>query len=199
MRRMAQGDEASVRLAYQTYADTLYRFILRRLRGSVEDAEEIVNDVFVLAIRYGAGFEGRCSALTWLCSLARGCISDRRRAEASVRRIPRERVMAIEDESKRLLRKVHDPSLTPDLLAEQLDRVQLVQALLDTLTPDQREAVVLRYVEGFSVIEIAHLLKRSSKAVERLLERAKERPRHEIYLWFAEDSFRTLCLGLLTL
>jgi RNA polymerase sigma-70 factor (ECF subfamily) len=199
LRRMAQGEEDAVRLAYEAHADGLYRFALRRVRGSVEDAEEIVQDVFVAAVRYGAGFEGRCSAFTWLCTLARGRIAEKRRAETSAKRIPRERMMPIDDESRRLLRKVHDPSLSPEEIAERLDRARLVQDLLDSLTPEQREAVLLKYVEGFSVAEIAQIMKRSVKAVERLLERAKERPRQEMMGWFADESFRVLCLGVLML
>lgn len=197
LRRMARGDEEAVREVYATFADPLYRFILRRVNGSAEDAEEIVNDVFVTALRYGASFEGKCSAFTWLCSLARSKVTAQRRSATSLKRIPEESLMRIDDESKGLLRKVHDPSISPEEIVEQLDRVRIVQALLDTLSPEQREAVTLRYVEGFSVAEIAEVMKRSEKAVERLLERAKERPRQELFRWFGEESFRTLCLSML--
>ena len=58
VRRMARGDEDAVRRAYGAHADPLYRFALRRVGGSAEDAEEIVNDVFLVAIRHGGNFEG---------------------------------------------------------------------------------------------------------------------------------------------
>jgi hypothetical protein len=35
--------------------------------------------------------------------------------------------------------------------------------------------------------------------VERLLERAKERPRQEIYRWFGEEPFRAMCFELIFL
>lgn len=199
VRRMAQGDEDTVRKVYARFADPLFRFVLRRVRGSAEDAEEIVGEVFVTAIRHGGGFDGRCSTFTWLCSLARGKITDRYRTATSAKRIPEESLMRLDDQTKGLLRNVHDPSLSPDEIVEQLDRVRLVQAVLDSLSPEQREAVSLRYVEGFTIAEIATIMKRSEKAVERLLERAKVRPRQEMFRWFGEESFRALCLSLLTI
>ena len=42
---------------------------------------------------------------------------------------------------------------------------------------EEREALLLRYVEGLSVREIAVLMKRTEKAVESLLSRAKAKPR----------------------
>ena len=84
-------------------------------------------------------------------------------------------------------------------IVDKVDRVRLVQALLDSMSPEQREAVTLRYVEQFSISEIAKIMKRSEKAVERLLERAKERPRQEMFKWFGEEAFRVMCFNLLCL
>jgi RNA polymerase sigma-70 factor (ECF subfamily) len=98
-----------------------------------------------------------------------------------------------------MLRRVHDPTASLEDIVDRLDRVRLVQSLLDSMTPEQREAVTLQYVEQFSVSEIARIMGRSEKAVERLLERAKERPRQEMFKWFGEESFRMLCFDLLTL
>ena len=55
----------------------------------------------------------------------------------------------------------------------------------------------MRYIEGFSVNEIAQIMKRSTKAVERLLERAKEKPRREMLRWFGDEGFTILCLDVL--
>lgn len=199
MRRMAQGDEDAVRQVYADHADPLFRFVRRRFRGSVEDAEEIVSDVFVTALRHGASFEGRCSLFTWLCCIARSKIADWLRSADAAKRIPEENLVPMDNESLGMLRRVHDPSASYDDLVERVDRVRLVQALLESMTPEQREAVTLRYVEQFSVAEIAKIMSRSEKAVERLLERAKERPRQEMFRWFGEESFRMLCFDLLTL
>ena len=50
-----------------------------------------------------------------------------------------------------------------------------IQALLDRMPRHERDALVLRYVEGFSVREVAGVLRRSEKATESLVSRARRR------------------------
>jgi RNA polymerase sigma-70 factor (ECF subfamily) len=64
-----------------------------------------------------------------------------------------------------------DPS--PVERAEQCDREQIIQTTLDALPADYRLAVVLRYFEGLNGNEMAEVMGRSVKAIERLLARAK--------------------------
>jgi len=199
VRRMASGDGAASRVFYQVYCDSLFGFVVRRTKGSVEDAEEITNDTFLSALDLAPSYDGSCSALTWLCSLAQHRIIDFRRRVGAAKRIPEESFIRIDDQSKKLLRSIHDPSASMDDIVEQLDRARMVQALLDKMTPEQREAVTMRYVEGFSVAEISRIMKKSPKAVERLLERAKERPRREMLRWLGEDGFAVLCLEVLVI
>jgi RNA polymerase sigma-70 factor (ECF subfamily) len=197
--RMAQGDEEAAFGLIQAHGDALFRFVLRRTGGSVEDAEEIVQDAFVTAVRMGESYDGSCSVLTWLCSLARLKIGDWRKTQMAQKRTAEKPPLSLDDETLGMLRRIHDPSVSLEEIADKVDRVRLVQALLDSMSPEQREAVTLRYVEQFSVAEIARIMKRSEKAVERLLERAKERPRQEMFKWFGEEAFRVMCFNLLCL
>jgi RNA polymerase sigma factor (sigma-70 family) len=75
-------------------------------------------------------------------------------------------------------------------LEEVLDRIlasEVVDAALSRLTDDEREALLLRYVEGFSVREIAGLMKRTDKGVESLLMRAKAKPRDFLLRMLGEE------------
>jgi RNA polymerase sigma-70 factor (ECF subfamily) len=197
--RMARGDEVAAHGLIEAHGDALFRFVLRRTGGSAEDAEEIVQDTFVAAVRMGETFDGSCSLFTWLCSLARLKIGDRLKVQSRLKRTAQQPTLSLDDEELGLRWQVHDPSISLEDLVDRLDRVRLVQALLDSMTSEQREAVTLRYVEQFSVGEIAKIMSRTEKAVERLLERAKERPRQEMFKWFGEESFRMMCFDLLML
>jgi RNA polymerase sigma-70 factor (ECF subfamily) len=196
--RIGRGDERAAHELLEAYGDALFRFVLRRTGGCAEDAEEIVQDTFVAAVRMGGSFDGSCSVFTWLCSLARLKIGDHVKLRSRAKRTTDRPVLSLDDDSRNALRHVHDPSTSLEDLVVRLDRVRLVQALLDSMTPDQREVVLLRYVEQFSVREIASIIHRSEKAVERLLERAKEKPRQEMLKWFGDESFRMISLALLT-
>ena len=195
--RMAAGDTSAARVFYQANCDALFGFVVRRTKGSIEDAEEITNDTFLSAFDLAHSFDGSCNALTWLCSLAQHRIIDFRRKASAAKRIPEDCFIRIDDYSKNLLRSIHDPAASMDEIVDQLDRVRIVQSLLQTMTADQREAVTMRYVEGFSVDEISKIMKKSAKAVERLLERAKEKPRREMLRLLGDEGLTVLCLEVL--
>ena len=69
---------------------------------------------------------------------------------------------------------VAEPALSVDEQAELGERADLVRQAIAELLPKQRSAVVLRYYEGLSGAEIADAMRTTTKAVERLLARARE-------------------------
>jgi RNA polymerase sigma-70 factor (ECF subfamily) len=196
---MARGDEDAAHGLIEAHGDAMLRFVLRRTGGCVEDAEEVVQDSFVAAVRMAGTYDGSCAVRTWLCSIARLKVGDHLRNAARQKRSAEKPLVSLDDETLGALRKVHDPSASLEDIVDRMDRARIVQVLLNSMSPEQREAVVLRYVEQFSIGEIAKLMNRSEKAVERLLERAKERPRQEMFKWFGEEPFRAMCFELLSL
>ena len=199
VRRMASGDAAACRTFYEIHCDALYRFVLRRTKGSIEDAEEITNDTFLTALELAHTFDGSCSTPTWLCSLSQNRIVDFRRKVQAFKRIPEEEIVHFDDHSKKVLRSMHDPDADIDKIIDHMEKARMVQALLQTMTIEQREAVTMRYIEGFSVEEISTIMRKSRKAVERLLERAKEKPRREMLRWLSDEGFAILCLDVVIL
>ena len=72
---------------------------------------------------------------------------------------------------------------------EAVERVQashLVQAMLGSLIKAEREVLLLHYLEGFTVREMAGLLKRTPKAVESLLTRARKKAAEAGIQWMQE-------------
>jgi RNA polymerase sigma-70 factor, ECF subfamily len=68
---------------------------------------------------------------------------------------------------------VADPSLGPtESLIEQERRAQ-VRTALDTLSPNQKAAMILRHYEGLSYAEIAQIIGVTPKAIEGLISRAR--------------------------
>lgn len=199
VRRMARGDEAATSAIVDANLEGLYRFVRRRTGSCAEDVEEIVQDTFVTAVQLGETFDGSCTTFTWLCCLARKRIADFLQYRGRQKRVPERMLMRIDDDSKSAFREIRDPSVSADEIVARMDRVRVVQALLDTLTPDQREAVTMRYIEGFSIPEIAQIMKRSERSVEALLERAKERPRREVLRWLGDSGFAAMCFDLVML
>ena len=172
---VAQREDAAVKRFYETYADAVLRFVYRQVGERYEDAEEITQDVFLLAVSLAGTYDGSCSVFTWLCSLAKRCLGRFQRWQGRGKRIPPEKVVSLEDEALQLLQELDRGAPSMDDVLTRIDTAQLVEVMVASLADEEREALLLRYVEEFSVREIAGLLQRSEKAIESLLMRAKRK------------------------
>ncbi|MCA1594845.1 MAG: RNA polymerase sigma factor, partial [Chloroflexi bacterium] len=85
---VAAGDQHGVLSLYRQHAADVYRFIARRVDGSPEDAEELLQDTMLAAVASATRFRGECSVRTWLCSIARRQILQRRRTDLRKKRVP---------------------------------------------------------------------------------------------------------------
>jgi RNA polymerase sigma-70 factor (ECF subfamily) len=135
------GNQRAATELVERHASALARFAVSC--GVRDDVDELVQDTFVRAFASLDGFRGESGFRTWLFSIERRLLLDRRRAE-------RRRPAAVE--------------LTDDAAATEysaLDRVvagetrSQVWDAIGRLTPTQREVFVLRVTEGLSYKEIA--------------------------------------------
>jgi RNA polymerase sigma-70 factor (ECF subfamily) len=126
------------------HLDAAYN-LARWLTRNGHDAEDVVQEAFLRALRFFGGFHGG-NARAWLLAIVRNTCYD------WLRRHRPSEVSASFDE------EVHvavDPSPTPeDSLLEQADRLRLRDAL-ETLPLAWREVLILRELEGLSYKEIS--------------------------------------------
>lgn len=172
--RIARRDDDAVELLYRSFAQPVFRFIYRRVREQREDAEEITLDTFLSVVSLAPTYRPDCSVLTWLCGIARVRIADFYRRQGRHKRIPPENLVVISED---VLAALPDNEASLDRIVDRIDAARLAESLMALLTEDEREALMLRYVEELSVREIATLLDRSEKGVEGLLGRAKKKQR----------------------
>lgn len=141
--RFRAGDERAATELVERHATPLARFASSL--GVRDDVDDLVQDTFVRAFGALDGFRAESSFRTWLFTIERRLILDRRRAEAR--------------------RHVHVPVGDVDAATEHtaLDAVVAdetearVQQAVARLTPTQREVFVLRVAEGRSYKEIAEI------------------------------------------
>jgi RNA polymerase sigma-70 factor (ECF subfamily) len=139
--RWKAGEQRAATLLVERHAAALARFVASV--GSRFDVDEVVQDTFVRAFSSIDGFRGESSLRTWLFTIARRLVLDRRRAA-------RRRGEEVE---------VNDGDVATEFDA--LDGVVAAEtqtrlrAALGTLTATQREVFVLRVSEGMSYREIA--------------------------------------------
>ena len=143
-------------------------------------ASDLVQDAFVRAYRHlrRCGDPDRFSG--WLFKI----LSNVCRTAGAKR--SRHRTEALESLRSHLVSD--DPG--PDEVAEMNQTRDRVRTALDAVPPDQREALVLMYLQGYSVTEIEELTGASSSAVKMRLKRGRDALRVELGPLFSGDHER---------
>jgi len=135
------GNQSAATELVQRHASALARFAASC--GAREDVDELVQDTFVRAFGSLDGFRGESSFRTWLFTIERRLLLDRRRAE---RRRPQGLEIGEGDAATEF-------DALDDLVADEAQG--RVRRAIERLTPTQREVFVLRVTEGLSYKEIA--------------------------------------------
>jgi RNA polymerase sigma-70 factor (ECF subfamily) len=158
------ADDRAFTAWYETALPRVYGFVYTRAGGDSTLAEDVTAQAFLEAIRARRSFDGRSDPVTWICSIARNRMIDHYRAEAR-------------DQARHLRLIVTDLSASEEAPWDQLDDRDAALSSLAALPPLERTALILRYLDGYSVRETAHLIGRSEPATESLLMRARDRVR----------------------
>jgi RNA polymerase sigma-70 factor (ECF subfamily) len=148
LRAVARGDEAAFARVYDRYGAILLGLMLRILRSRPE-AEDVLQEVFLQVWQQARSFDpARGRAFTWLATLARSRAIDRLRALDS-----RDRAAQRSAEDGKL------PAAEQPGWAEEeairAERAEAVRAALAELPEEQRQVLVLAYLDGMSQSEIA--------------------------------------------
>jgi len=161
--------DSTVDELYSGYRDRLLRFVLPRLHGDCDAAEDIVQESFAAALVSLSGFRSRSSPYTWLCSIAQHKIADhyRKRPQAGS-----SSASEYGDDVSDNCEEDCGPSTVESWFEAQETR-DMVRRALSGLPPDYERALRGKYFAGLSTLELSVELSRSPKAVEGLLARAR--------------------------
>jgi RNA polymerase sigma-70 factor (TIGR02960 family) len=182
--RARAGDEEAFRELIAPYRGELQLHCYRIL-GSVQDAEDLVQETLLAAWRGLERFDGRASLRAWLYRIATNrCLNALRDRGRRPREVPamaeppeptrRTEPIWLEPYPDVLIDAVADTSPGPEARHEFNETVGLafVTALQD-LPPRQRVVLVLRDVLGFRAAEVAEMLETSEASVKSALQRAR--------------------------
>jgi RNA polymerase sigma-70 factor (ECF subfamily) len=143
---VARGDEAALARLYDAYRVILFGLLVRIL-NSREEAEDILQEVFVQVWRRAKDFdEKRGRPFTWLVTLARSRAIDRLRQLGARQRL----AMGAAQEQEQT--ENFSDALTDSVRAEQQ---AVVRRALRELPEEQRTTLLLAYFDGLTQSEIA--------------------------------------------
>ena len=140
LRAVARGDEAAFARVYDRYAPILLGLMLRILRSRPE-AEDVLQEVFLQVWQQARSFDpARGRAFTWLATLARSRAIDRLRAV---------------DSRERAAQRSAEDGQPPAAESQRWADEEAIRAERAELPEEQRQVLVLAYLDGMSQSEIA--------------------------------------------
>lgn len=159
IQRAQQFEDSALTWLYQTYYPKVYNYAFLHL-GDPAMAEDLASDVMVKVLESLKDYRFRgVPFAAWVFRIAHNRVIDVHR-----RRKRRGEVDLKED----LVAALDDPSAA----AERAFRRGQLQAALLLLTEEQRQTIILKFIEGFDNASVAQILGRSQGAVKSLQHRA---------------------------
>ena len=168
---LANDEQAFDRFFSDNFA-RLYRFALTRLPDDPDGTREVVQIALTKAIRKLHTYRGESALFTWLCAITRNEMSDWLARQGRYR----QHIVLTEDfpEIQSAVDSFQAPqSDNPEQEYQRAELVRLIQVALDRLPPKYGNVLEWKYIEGYSVNEIAVKLELGNEATQSLLARAK--------------------------
>jgi RNA polymerase sigma-70 factor (ECF subfamily) len=163
LRRHVAGDSDAFGELFRRHRDRLWAVALRTV-GDPEEAGDALQDAMISAFRRAGDFRGDSAVTTWLHRIVVNACLDRLRRKAA-----RPAVSAGDEQAfEALVAQDSDPARTTDT---RLD----INAALQILSPQQRAALLVVDMLGFSVADAAIILDTSQGTVKSRCARARAR------------------------
>lgn len=168
--RAKKGDETAFETLVTDNEKRIYN-LCRRLTGNPEDAAELTQEAFLNAWRGLGRFQGESSFSTWLYRLASNACIDFLRKEK--RRQNLSMTVSLDDEEEERQVELPDERYTPEGELERAEARRAVAEGLERLTPEHRQVLVMREINGLSYAEIGQVLDLEEGTVKSRIARAR--------------------------
>jgi RNA polymerase sigma-70 factor (ECF subfamily) len=159
VRRVRNNEPQAFEELYARYSPRVFGYLFQRLNGDAEEAEDLTADVFTRVYEKIDAFQPQGAPLSaWVFRIAHNRLID------SIRRRPRQVQVALDDA----------PELTAAPVFGSIDQqlaLDQIKVGLSQLTPEQRQVIELRFLEGKSLAETAAIVSRNEDAVKKLQAR----------------------------
>lgn len=152
------GDAEAFGQLYDAYVDRVYRYVFFRVTDQ-ETAEDITSQVFLKAWESVRRYRPQGPFLAWLYTIARNAVIDHYRTRKQNVSLDVAAPVASKDEK------------LDDHVQLQFEMSTLQEAL-QSLTDEQQQVLVMKFIAGFATHEIAREMKKSEGAVRALQMRA---------------------------
>jgi RNA polymerase sigma factor (sigma-70 family) len=174
LRRCMAGDAVAWEEIVERYHRRIYN-ICYRFAGSAEDAQDLTQDVFIKMYRTLNTYDvGRGAFMTWVTTITRNLLVDHFRKSKHDRMTDSlDAPASAHEEAMPLSDRIEDKALPPDARVQSRETGETVHQALQKLSPELREAVVLRDLQDMDYREIATVLKVPEGTVKSRINRGR--------------------------
>lgn len=152
VQRCLGGDESAWTELLQTHSRKVYN-LCYRFTGRPSEAEDLTQEVFIKIFQTLSVYDSQQGTFsTWLSRIARNHLVDH------YRRTHKDRLTSSLDDDPGGFENQPSTEPSPSAAVESRERGEILQAALNRLSPDMREAVVLRDFQDLDYDEIAEVL-----------------------------------------
>ncbi len=174
IRRCVAGDAVAWQEIVQQYHRRIYN-ICYRFSGSPDDAADLTQEVFIKMYRTLGTFDTtRASFMTWVTTVTRNLLVDHfRKGKYDRVTDSLDATAGNQEEGLTLAEKLEDGSAGPEARVRSQETQKLVHEGLRKLSPELREAVILRDLQDMDYKDIAIVLKVPEGTVKSRINRGR--------------------------
>jgi len=174
VRRCVGGDAAAWEEIVQRHHRRIYN-ICYRFAGDAENAQDLTQEVFIKMYRtLGTYDSGKGAFMTWVTTITRNLLVDHFRKTKGDRMTDSlDTAPSEHEDAQPLSEQIADRGLPPDARVQSLEAKDMVHQALQKLSPELREAVILRDLQDMDYKEIATALKVPEGTVKSRINRGR--------------------------
>ncbi len=174
VRRCVSGDAVAWEEIVQRFHRRIYN-ICYRFTGSADDAEDLTQDVFIKMYKTLNTYDpDRAAFMTWVTTVTRNLLVDHFRKTKYDRATDSlDTPVSDHEDALPLSDQIQDTSLPPDARVQSREAGDSVHQALQRLSPELREAVILRDLQDMDYREIATVLKVPEGTVKSRINRGR--------------------------
>ena len=174
VRRCVAGDAAAWQEIVQQYHRRIYN-ICYRFSGSPDDASDLTQEVFIKMYRTLSTFDTtRASFMTWVTTVTRNLLVDHfRKGKYDRVTDSLDATPGNQEDGLTLAEQLEDQAASPEARVRSQETQKLVHEALRKLSPELREAVILRDLQDMDYKDIAKVLNVPEGTVKSRINRGR--------------------------
>lgn len=174
VRRCIAGDAAAWEEIVQQYNRRIYN-ICYRFVGSADDAQDLTQEVFIKVYRTLSSYDSdKAAFMTWVTTVTRNLLVDHFRKTKQDRLTDSlDNAPSEHEDAQPLSEQIQDQAAPPDATVQTRETRETVHRALQKLSPELREAVILRDLQDMDYREIALALKVPEGTVKSRINRGR--------------------------